>query len=500
MKRLLLAAALTLPAAAAENGANPAEAYLDELVELQREGDPLRETLREVRASFTPEADLPAVKARFTDAHRGLSSVRDRVKELEDRLTGYIKQTFSLMVVDGMSVYSGAGRRKPSQASLERAGQAVVNEDIKAKVRSYRRRVDDELGAAQNHYVDFERSWHQRRNTRMVYAAVGGLAAVFIVVAVWLARRKSEPVTVAAYPTAAPQGLPTIPPPGGALSGPASGALLSGPVGQLPPPNTLGGNFRVDGELGRGGMGVVYEATDMALNRKVAIKRMRDEVSANRRELDMFMAEARLVAQLKHPNLVAIHHIFREGTILYLVFEFVLGRPLSAVIEETERLSLDEARRVLRGVAAGLDYAHANKVIHRDLKPSNVMLSDDGTVKVMDFGIAHQAKKTVARLTKADAWGTPPYMSPEQELGTVSRESDVYSLTVCLYEMLTGRLPFEGPNFLAQKREMAYIPPSQACPGLPAALDAVVRRGLEAEVARRFHSAAELTAALEGVS
>lgn len=514
MRAWLLAAwaAAALGAEPAETPADtPAAAYLAELEGYQREAEPLLKELRGLREAFTPDADLPALKPRFEATIQRLVSVRDRVKDLEERFAGYIKQSFSQMLIDGMTVYTGAGKTKPSQNTLRRAGNALINEDIKNKVRSYRRDIDGEIGAAQGHFLDWERSWHQRRQARLVYAAVGALAVVFLVLAVWLARRKPQVVTVAAYPTGLAQGQPTLPPQG-LMSGPAPGGLLSGPVGaplgspglalptpQLAPPGMLGGNFRVDRELGRGGMGVVYEATDLALGRKVAIKRMRDEVSANRRELDMFLAEARLVAQLKHPNLVAIHHIFREAEVLYLVFEYVPGRTLSAVLEESERLALTEARRVLRAIGAGLDYAHANKVIHRDLKPSNVMISEDGSIKVMDFGIAHQAKKTVGRLTKADAWGTPPYMSPEQELGNVSRESDIYSLAVLLYEMLTGRLPFEGPNFLAQKREMAYTPPSQAQPGLPPGLDAIVRRGLEAEAPRRFHSAADLLAALDAV-
>ncbi len=172
------------------------------------------------------------------------------------------------------------------------------------------------------------------------------------------------------------------------------------------------------------------------------------------------------------------------------------GDPLHNIIEKEERLPLERTVKILRQTAAGLDYAHSKRVIHRDLKPANIMIGEGDVVKIMDFGLAHQAKKTVAKLTHAAAWGTPPYMSPEQELGTVSRESDIYSLGACCYEMLTGDPIFIGPDFLKQKRELDYIPPTKACPGLPAALDAVVRKTVDPDPAKRFHTAAEFVAAL----
>jgi len=135
-------------------------------------------------------------------------------------------------------------------------------------------------------------------------------------------------------------------------------------------------------------------------------------------------------------------------------------------------------------------------VVHRDLKPANIMLSREGIVKVMDFGIAYQAKSTIARLTRADAWGTPPYMAPEQEMGGVSSGVDLYALAICFYQMLTGELPFTGPNFLAQKREEFFILPSKRVQGLPAGTDALFKRALAAEAGKRFATGAELVAAV----
>ena len=260
----------------------------------------------------------------------------------------------------------------------------------------------------------------------------------------------------------------------------------------------VGGNYRLDRELGRGGMGVVFEAADMGLRRKVAVKQLRPELKQSPKDLRMFLDEARIVAALRHPHIVEIYAVVDDGSDLALVLEFVTGESLDRALARTGRLGLDAACALARQVGSALDFAHANHVIHRDLKPANIMLTSQGAAKVTDFGLAHQVNMTVARLTGLRPSGTPPYMAPEQEVGTVSRESDLYSLGVMFYETVTGRLPFPGPNYLAQKREMLFIPPSKAAP-LPAKLDEVMRRALAAEPERRFHSAAEFLQALESV-
>ena len=282
------------------------------------------------------------------------------------------------------------------------------------------------------------------------------------------------------------------------------GAFVAGRVRRGPAPagrgatigTVIGGNYKIEREIGRGAMGQVYEATDVTLRRKVAIKKMREELLASPKDLELFLAEARLVASLKHPNIVEIYSIVKEGGELFLVFEFVSGKPLNAVIQERGRLTLEQVRRVAYDVGSALDYAHGQKVIHRDLKPANVMIGGDGRAKVMDFGIAHQASTTVAKMTRAEAWGTPPYMAPEAELGRIGRESDLYSLGVCVYEMLTGKLPFEGPNYLAQKREMKLRPVSQVEGTIPPTVDQTLLKALNPEPDARFHSAAQLVSGL----
>ncbi|MBI5596884.1 MAG: serine/threonine protein kinase [Elusimicrobia bacterium] len=258
------------------------------------------------------------------------------------------------------------------------------------------------------------------------------------------------------------------------------------------PGRVVGDNFRIEERVGEGGMGVVYRATDLTLRRAVAIKRMRDEIMTEPAQLELFLNEARLVASLKHPNIIEILSIVKEPGRLYLVFELVEGRSLHEWIRLNGRLGLKPAQSVLYQVSQALDHAHERKIVHRDLKPANVMVDARGVAKVMDFGIAHQAQRTLATVTHTDRAGTPAYMAPEQELGESSRAADVFAAGVCLYEMATGRLPFNGPNFLAQKREMHYMPPSTVVPGLPPALDRVVASALAPDPARRYPTAGDL--------
>jgi tetratricopeptide (TPR) repeat protein len=253
-------------------------------------------------------------------------------------------------------------------------------------------------------------------------------------------------------------------------------------------------------EIGLGGMGVVYEAMDRSLERRVAVKKMRDEIRLDPDDRRRFVNEARLVAQLHHPNIVDIYGIVEDGMDVYLVFEFVEGRTLQDALKSGGPMDLAPARGVLKEMAAAVEHAHERGVIHRDLKPSNVMQTPEGRIKVMDFGVARLAKDSMTRhsMTNTVA-GTPPYMAPEQEQGTVRRESDVYALGVCLYEMTTGQLPFSGSGaaMLLNKLNGKLIAPTQRVPGLPAGFDALIAKALAPDPDKRYRTPAELVAALD---
>ncbi len=270
-----------------------------------------------------------------------------------------------------------------------------------------------------------------------------------------------------------------------------------------PPAGALRGQYTIVRQIGAGGMGIVYEGQDASLGRRVAIKKMRDELRLNRRDREGFITEAKMVAALHHSNIVDIYAIVEEKDDIYLVFEYVTGKTVYALVGAQGALPWGQAMGILKAMASALDFAHSKNIIHRDLKPSNVMIDDDGYVKVMDFGIARAAKDAATRYSMTNnVVGTPPYMAPEQEQGVVRKESDVYSLAVCFYEMLCGKLPFigSGAGMLMNKVNMSYVAPSAMVSGLPAGIDELFAKALHPDPDQRFRSARELVAALEALS
>ena len=264
----------------------------------------------------------------------------------------------------------------------------------------------------------------------------------------------------------------------------------------------IAGVYEVRDKIGAGGMGIVYLALDRTLDRKVAVKKMREEIRSDPKEAARFLQEARLVAGLHHPNIVEIYSIVEDGPDAYLVFEFVDGKTLHDLVTERKRVPFAECVGLLKGVCSALDYAHKKGIVHRDLKPSNIMIDREGTVKVMDFGVARQAKDSLNRMSMTNTVvGTPPYMAPEQEQGAVGRESDVFALGVCLYEMATGVLPFAGGGaaMLLAKMNKTYAPPSQRVPSLPKGFDEALAAALEPDPARRIRGAGELLQRLESI-
>jgi tetratricopeptide (TPR) repeat protein len=254
----------------------------------------------------------------------------------------------------------------------------------------------------------------------------------------------------------------------------------------------IGGYIRLGKRIGAGGMGTVYEAWDTNLDRAVAVKRMNESLRDDPQEATRFIQEAKTVASLKHPNIVAIYDAFQDARDkeLYLVFELVKGKTLDEQAESRGgKLPWPEVVQWLTPLCEALDFAHARGVIHRDLKPNNVMI-EDGRVKVMDFGIARRTKNEDVRTMTSQLIGTPSFMAPEQLHGEVSKESDVYAVGVIAYNLLTGRLPFQG-DALEAKLQGRFTPLAEVVPAA-AGLDPVLARALHPDRKQRFHSAGEL--------
>ncbi len=263
-------------------------------------------------------------------------------------------------------------------------------------------------------------------------------------------------------------------------------------------PTRLAGKYEVGRELGSGGMGVVYEGFDASLGRPVAIKRLREELRWDPKETARFLAEARLVARLKHPNIVEVYAVVDEGGELFVVFERVEGTTLDDLLHREKRLRLQRARDLFRGVCAALGDAHRHAVIHRDLKPANIMIESSGRARVMDFGIARSVEDAVSRVTRTVS-GTPLYMAPEQEQGVARRESDLFAAAVCLYEAVTGRRPFEGAGLTTAKLRKSFTPASAVVGKASPGLDEFFSRALEPDPEKRFATADEFLRALESL-
>ncbi len=272
------------------------------------------------------------------------------------------------------------------------------------------------------------------------------------------------------------------------------------PSAELPSGTVFAKRYQVIDELGAGGMGRIYRVLDKKLDEEIALKVIRPEIASDRATIDRFAAELKLARQIVHKNVARMFDLNEETGVPYITMEYVQGENLKRLLRKVGRLFAGQAIPIACQVCEGLAEAHRRGIIHRDLKPQNIMIDEDGQAKILDFGLA-RLLRTDEDLKKQELSGTPAYMSPEQVRGEpVDGRSDLYSLGVLMYEMLTGALPFKAASAreLVQKH-LTETPadPRELNPGISAGLSQVVLKCLEKDPGARFQSAAEVREALD---
>ena len=265
----------------------------------------------------------------------------------------------------------------------------------------------------------------------------------------------------------------------------------------------LAGRYELFERIGEGGMSVVYKAKDKLLNRFVAIKILKPQFINDHKFIDSFRRESQAAASMSHPNIVNIYDVGREGNIHYIVMELIEGRTLSDYIKDHGQMSYPKVIALSKQIAAALAFAHKNHIIHRDVKPHNVMITPNGTAKITDFGIAKAVNSATIVDNTDGIIGSVHYFSPEQARGGyVDEKSDIYSLGIVMYEMLTGRVPFDGDNpvniaLMHINGEM--VPPSKLVDGVPPALEHIILKCTDKYPVNRYASADELIEALNNL-
>lgn len=265
----------------------------------------------------------------------------------------------------------------------------------------------------------------------------------------------------------------------------------------------LAGRYELFDRIGEGGMSVVYKAKDKLLNRFVAIKILKPEFINDHKFIDSFRRESQNAASMSNPNIVNIYDVGREGNIHYIVMELVEGRALSDYIKEQGPMPYPKVIAISKQIASALAFAHKSHIIHRDVKPHNVMITPNGTAKITDFGIAKAVNSATIVDNTDGIVGSVHYFSPEQARGGyVDEKSDIYSLGIVMYEMLTGQVPFDGDNpvNIALKHINDDItPPSQLVDGVPPALEHIIMKCTDKYPINRYASADELIQALNNI-
>ena len=255
----------------------------------------------------------------------------------------------------------------------------------------------------------------------------------------------------------------------------------------------LGGRYEIIDKIGSGGMANVYKAIDRVLNRYVAVKVLKKEFSTDENFVKKFWSEAQSAAGLTHANIVNVYDVAEDRGLYYIVMELVEGITLKDYIQKKGKLTAKEVIGITMQVSSAMDAAHSNNIIHRDIKPQNIIISKEGKVKVTDFGIA---KATSSNTISTNVMGSVHYTSPEQARGGFSdAKSDIYSLGITMYEMITGELPFDGDSTVSialKHLQEDIVPPSELVPEIPYSLEQIIMKCTQKSADRRYANVAAL--------
>lgn len=264
----------------------------------------------------------------------------------------------------------------------------------------------------------------------------------------------------------------------------------------------FGGRYEVIERIGAGGMAIVYKAKDTLLHRVVTIKVLRDQFASDQEFVRRFRREAQSAAGLSHPNIVSIYDVGKDGDTEYIVMEYIEGRNLKEVIRNYAPLSTEQAINLVFQIGEAISHAHEHHIIHRDIKPQNILVTPDGRAKVTDFGIARAVSSATLTHT-GDIVGSVHYLSPEQARGTQTNEqTDIYSLGIILYELLTGRVPYDGetPITIALKHlQEPAILPSKINPRVPKDLESVIMKAISKSPDKRYQTAKDFLTDLRNI-